>query len=112
MTAAGTAAGPLRLDIDAEDVGKGLGRLVLALLEIVRQLLERQALRRMDANSLTSDEIERLGTALLDMEDRFAELRRAFGVPEGSLGLTSGLDSRSIAGNTQSATPRGTLADR
>jgi len=70
---------PLRLEADAEDLGHGLGRLVLAVLELVRQLLERQVLHRVDAGSLTADEMERLGRALLALDDRFAELREIFG---------------------------------
>jgi hypothetical protein len=71
-----------RIDLDADDLGRGLGRLVVALLDTVRQVLERQALRRLDAGSLSPDEIERLGQALLALEARFAELRRTLGVPE------------------------------
>jgi hypothetical protein len=72
---------PRRIDIDAENVGQGLGRLVVAVLELVRQLLERQALRR--AETLAPDELERLGQALLALDERFSELRETFGVPEG-----------------------------
>lgn len=61
--------------IAADDAGRGLGQLVLALLDIVRQLIERQAIRRVDAGRLTADEVERLGRALLALEARFAELR-------------------------------------
>jgi hypothetical protein len=68
-----------RLEADADDLGHGLGRLVLAVLELVRQLLERQVLRRVDGGSLTVEEIERLGRALLALDDRFAELREIFG---------------------------------
>ncbi|MGW4206757.1 gas vesicle protein K [Lentzea sp. NPDC004789] len=57
------------------DAGKGLGRIVLAVLEILEELLERQAIRRMDAGSLTEDEIERLGQALIALRRQFAELR-------------------------------------
>lgn len=70
----------LRLDADAEEVGRGLGGLVVALLDIVRELLERQALRRVDAGDLTPDEVERLGQALIALEERFVELREVFGV--------------------------------
>lgn len=67
-----------RLELDADDVGQGLGRLVVAVLDLVRQLLEREALRRVDDGSLGPDEIERLGQALLGLEQRFAELREMF----------------------------------
>lgn len=76
---------PRRIDIDAESVDRGLGRLVLAVLELVRQLLERQAIRR--AETLPSDDVERLGRALLALDERFAELREHFGLSTGDLGL-------------------------
>lgn len=71
-----------RIDIDAENLGQGLGRLVVVILDVVRQVLERQALRRVDGGSLSPEEIERLGQALLGLEVRFAELRAIFGVSE------------------------------
>ncbi|GAA1811818.1 gas vesicle protein K [Planosporangium flavigriseum] len=80
---------PLRFDIDPEDAGRGLGRLVIALLEIVRQLLERQALRRVDAGSLTDDEIERLGRALLALDQRFTELREIFDISADDIRLSN-----------------------
>ncbi|MFD2415128.1 gas vesicle protein K [Amycolatopsis pigmentata] len=57
------------------DSGQRLGRLVVAVLEIVRDLLERQALRRVDSGSLSPEEIERLGTALIALDRQFTELR-------------------------------------
>lgn len=57
------------------DSGQGLGQLVLAVLEIVRDLLERQALRRADNGSLAPDQIERLGQALIALDHQFTELR-------------------------------------
>jgi hypothetical protein len=74
-----------RIDIDAEAVGQGLGRLVVAVLELVRQLLGRQAVRR--AETLAPDELERLGRALLALDERFAELREIFGVSKHELAL-------------------------
>jgi hypothetical protein len=68
----------LRVDADAEDIGRGLGRLVIAVLEILRQLLERQALRRVDAGNLSDEQVERLGEALLALQEKFAELRDVF----------------------------------
>jgi hypothetical protein len=66
------------------DAGAGLGRLVVAVLEILRDLLERQALRRMSAGSLSPDEVERLGQALISLERQFIELRAALGADEPS----------------------------
>ncbi|GII20528.1 gas vesicle protein K [Planosporangium mesophilum] len=89
MTTLWNPQNPLRFNIDPEDAGRGLGRLVIALLEIVRQLLERQALRRVDAGSLTDDEVERLGQALLALEQRFTELREIFDISADDIRLSN-----------------------
>jgi hypothetical protein len=60
------------------DAGRGLGGLVVAVLDILRELIERQVLRRIDAGTLGPDEVERLGTALLDLDRQFRELRAFF----------------------------------
>jgi hypothetical protein len=67
-----TSDNPLRIPADA---GQGLGQVVVAVLEILRDLLERQAIRRMESGSLTPDEVERLGQALIALDRQFAELR-------------------------------------
>jgi hypothetical protein len=76
------AAGRQRFEGTGEDVGRSLGRLVVTLLEVVRQVIERQALRRVDVGDLSEEQVERLGQALIDLEDTFDELRGAFGVRE------------------------------
>ena len=63
---------PLRIPADS---GRGLGQVVVAVLEILRDLLERQAIRRVESGTLTPDDIERLGQALIALDRRFAELR-------------------------------------
>jgi len=78
---------PQRIRADSEEIGRGLGRLVIAVLDLIRQLLERQALRRVEGGGLTDGQVERLGLALLGLEDRFAELRDVFGVTETDLDL-------------------------
>lgn len=88
-----TAGHGPRVRADAEQLGEGLGRLVLAVLQLVRDLLERQAVRRADSGSLDDDQIERLGKALMDLEDRFAELREAFGVRPEDLDLRLPFDA-------------------
>jgi hypothetical protein len=65
---------PVRITADA---GRGLGHLVVTVLDILKELLERQALRRLDAGTLTPDQIEALGQALIGLELRFAEIRAA-----------------------------------
>jgi hypothetical protein len=69
-----------RLAGSGEDVGRGLGRLVVTLLEVVRQVVERQAVRRVDVGDLTDEQVERLGRALMQLEATFDELIEHFGV--------------------------------
>jgi len=88
-----TAAEPtrrLRLDADRESAEKGLAALVLTIVELLRQLMERQALRRVDDGSLTSDQIERIGSTLMALEDRMTELREHFGLRPEDLNLDLG----------------------
>jgi hypothetical protein len=66
-----------------------LAALVVTILDLVRQLLERQALRRVDAGDLTDDEVEGLGQALLALEDGFAELREKLGLAGEDPGLSA-----------------------
>jgi hypothetical protein len=72
-----TAVPASRIDLDGEDVARGFAELVLALAELVRELLERQALRRIDAGDLSDAQIERLGTSLLRIKTELDELRSA-----------------------------------
>jgi hypothetical protein len=81
---------PERIAADAEVVENGLAKLVLSIVELVRKLLEKQALRRMDAGNLTEEEIERLGAALMKLEEKMAELKRTFGVTDEELNLKLG----------------------
>ncbi len=69
-----------RLTGSGEDVGRGLGRLVVTLLEVVRQVIERQALRRVEVGDLSDEQVERLGRALMQLEETFDELIEHFGV--------------------------------
>ena len=85
----GRPAGP-RIDIDPEAVERGLGQLVLTVVELVRQLLERQALRRVEAGSLTDEQTERLGLALMRLEERMQRLKQEFGLEDRDLELTLG----------------------
>jgi hypothetical protein len=81
---------PERIDADAAAVENGLARLVLAIIELVRRLLEKQALRRMDRGTLSDEEIERLGNALMKLEEKMAELKKAFGLEDDDLNLSLG----------------------
>lgn len=81
---------PERISADAEVVENGLAKLVLSIVELVRRLLEKQALRRMDSGNLSEEEIERLGNALMKLEEKMAELKRTFGLSDDDLNLRLG----------------------
>jgi hypothetical protein len=81
---------PRRVNADPEQVEKGLAQLVLTLVELLRQLMERQALRRMDCGTLTDEQIERLGDTFLKLDRRMQELTEHFGLEEGDLNLNLG----------------------
>ena len=81
---------PERISADAEIVENGLAKLVLSIIELVRRLLEKQALRRMEAGNLTDEEIERLGNALMKLEEKMGELKRTFGLSDEQLNMTLG----------------------
>lgn len=81
---------PERISADPEIVENGLAKLVLSIVELVRRLLERQALRRMDAGNLTDEEIERLGNALMKLEEKMAELKSTFGLSDEQLNMKLG----------------------
>jgi len=80
----------LRIAADPEKIERDLARLVLSVIELLRQLLERQAVRRVESGVLREDEIERLGQALLRLETRMGELRAAFDLGERELTLNLG----------------------
>ena len=96
---------PRRLEGSGEDVGRGLGRLVVTLLEVVRQVVERQALRRVDAGDLDPDQIERLGRALMQLEDTFDELIDHFGVVPNDVFLPLDLAALDRRGDPPRRTP-------
>ena len=82
---------PSRIDADSgEGVEHGLAKLVLTVIELVRLLLEKQALRRVEAGSLSDEEIERLGRALLGLEAQMGELKQTFGFQDEDLNLDLG----------------------
>jgi len=81
---------PRRVTADPENVERGLAQLVLTLIELLRQLMERQALRRMDEGNLTDEEIERLGTTFMRLAERMEELKETFGLRDEDLNLDLG----------------------
>lgn len=87
------APGPLagqRIAFQPEDVKQGLGKLVLTVVELLRELLERQAIRRMDAGVLTEPEIERLGSTFLQLSEQMEVLKVAFGLEGEELNIDLG----------------------
>ena len=81
---------PVRVDVDPEGVEQGLAKLVLTLVELIRQLLERQAVRRMEGGSLTDEQVERLGLALQRLEAKMGDLCRVFGIDPDELNINLG----------------------
>lgn len=83
-------AGAQRVQADPEKVEQGLAKLVLTLIELLRKLMEKQALRRIERGSLTDEEIERVGLTMLRLEEKMEELKRAFGLEGEELNLNLG----------------------
>jgi Gas vesicle protein K len=79
-----------RVNADPESVERGLAQLVLTVVELLRQLMERQALRRVDGGTLSEEQVERLGRTFMELEKRMAELREEFGLTEEDLNLDLG----------------------
>jgi hypothetical protein len=84
------AAGPPRWNADPDDVQRSMAQLVLTLVDFLRQLLERQAIRRLDEGTLSPAEIEAVGLALLRLEKAIRELARRFGLTPDDLKLDLG----------------------
>ncbi len=81
---------PDRINADPEKVEQGLARLVLAVIDLLRRLLEKQAIRRIEGGSLSDEQVERLGETFMKLEARMGELRKIFGLKDGDLDLKLG----------------------
>jgi hypothetical protein len=81
---------PRRISLDPEAAGRDLASLVLTITELLRQLMERQALRRIDAGDLTEDQVEAIGRTLMALEERMTELREHFDLKPEDLNLDLG----------------------
>ena len=81
---------PKRIDANPENVEKGLAKLVLTLIELIRQLMEKQGIRRMESGSLTEEEIERLGVTFMKLENKMTELKEILGLKDENLNLNLG----------------------
>jgi hypothetical protein len=81
---------PERINADPDKVEQGLARLVLTVIELLRRVLEHQAVRRMDGGTLTDEQIERLGLALLRLNERMDELKKTFDLTDDDLSIDLG----------------------
>ncbi len=79
-----------RINADPESLEKGLAQLVMTVIELLRQLMERQALHRIEGGTLSEEEIERLGQTFMRLEQRMEELKREFGLRDEDLNLNLG----------------------
>ena len=81
---------PPRLNTDPDKVENGLAKLVLTLIEVLRKVLEHQAVRRMEGGHLSDEEVERLGIALLRLNDRMQDMKGIFGLTDDDLQIDLG----------------------
>lgn len=81
---------PPRLEASPEDIEAGVGKLVLTLVEFIRQVLEHQAVRRVEGGGLSDEEVERLGLALMRLEERLDDIRETFGIERDELNIDLG----------------------
>ena len=81
---------PNHINIDQADVSKGLAKLVLTIIELLRELLERQAIRRIDSGTLTREEVNNLGTTFMKLAEKMEELKSQFGLKSEDLNIDLG----------------------
>src|SRR5207249_1776979 len=81
---------PDRINADPDRVEQGLARLVLTVVELLRRVLEHQAIRRMDGGALSEQEVEQLGLALMKLSQRMDELKETFGLSDDDLSIDLG----------------------
>ncbi len=79
-----------KLKLTPDNADSGLAKLVLTLVELIRKLVEKQAMRRVDGGSLTDDEIERLGETLMKLEMKMEELKKHFNFTDRDLNINLG----------------------
>jgi hypothetical protein len=81
---------PSRVEVDPEGVQQDLGRLVLTIVELLRQVVEHQAMRRMEDDDLSEEQVERMGLALLRLEEKMQEIKAVFGLADEELNIDLG----------------------
>ncbi|USK34287.1 gas vesicle protein K [Bacillus sp. F19] len=79
-----------RIQLDPENAEHGLAQLVLTVVELLRQIVERHAMRRVEGGTLTDEQIEDLGAALMNLEDKMEELKEVFGLDAEDLNIDLG----------------------
>jgi cob(I)alamin adenosyltransferase len=79
-----------KLKLSPDNADSGLAKLVLTLVELIRKLVEKQAMRRVDGGSLTDEEIERLGETLMKLEMKMEELKKYFNLTDRDLNINLG----------------------
>lgn len=84
------ATAPMRWNPDPDDVQRSVAQLVLTIVEFLRQLMERQAIRRMESDTLTDREVEAVGVALMRLEETVREMGKRFGLTPEDLNLDLG----------------------
>ena len=89
MTAEQKPTSP-RINLNPDDLRNGLAKLVLTLIELLRELLERQAIRRIEGGSLRDDEVERIGSTFLQLSEQMVRLKKEFGLEQEDLNLDLG----------------------
>jgi hypothetical protein len=88
LTESGGGGAPrARVELEPGKIERGLLRLVLSLIELLRQLMEKQAMRRIDAGSLTLEEVDRVGRSLMEMETTIRRLQTQFGIDDLNMDL-------------------------
>ena len=85
-----SAQSPMRWNADPDEVQRSVAKLVLTLVEFIRRLLERQAIRRMEKGTLNGEQVENVGRALMQLEETVQEIAAKFGVPAEDLNLDLG----------------------
>ena len=85
-----TTSVPSRIELSPDNIEQGLAKLVLTLIDFLRQLLERQAIRRMEGGALSDQEIEEMGEALMKLEAKIQELAEQFGLSPADLNIDLG----------------------
>jgi hypothetical protein len=81
---------PRRIEANPQNAETGLAKLVLTLIELIRQLMEKQAMRRMEAGSLSDEQVENLGLTLMKLETKMKELQAIFGLEQKDLNINLG----------------------